>query len=379
MSCSNCFNGCVDIVSDKCVKYTGVDIPILGIQTGDSLSYVEQALITFLTSTLDGTGIKPTLSPTLVVCDVVHKYFVECSDLTIVNIAEALIKAICDLQAQVTIINNNVTNVTEEVAILNNDYAVGCLTGVINSSDTHTILQAVIDTLCALITTLPITYVAQNDLNGLIDTWMDNNLPLNLMKNRMVPYVAVEYYGDLTGKFDGTGAGIVGTVWESIYLCNGRTFNGFVTPDKRGRSPVGRTDMLGGAFDPAVDPAIAPNPTYVLNTKTGSNDVLLTVPDLPTHSHTAIVTDPLHFHYEFGDVNSGDGPVTSLNYPHSSNTWGNNSSYNYEMGGSAIVSTVGKSSLASAGVSVINSNTGNDVKHLNIQPVVSCFYIMYIH
>ena len=58
MSCSNCFNGCVETTSDKCVKYTGIDVPILGIKKGDSLSYVEQALIEFLTSTLDGSGIK---------------------------------------------------------------------------------------------------------------------------------------------------------------------------------------------------------------------------------------------------------------------------------------------------------------------------------
>ena len=58
-NCSNCYNGCTEIVSDRCVKYTGIDVPVLGIQTGDSLSFVEQALITFLTSTLDGTGIYP--------------------------------------------------------------------------------------------------------------------------------------------------------------------------------------------------------------------------------------------------------------------------------------------------------------------------------
>ena len=50
MSCSNCFNGCAEIVSDQCVKYTGVPVAVLGIQTGDSLSYVEQSLIGFLTS-----------------------------------------------------------------------------------------------------------------------------------------------------------------------------------------------------------------------------------------------------------------------------------------------------------------------------------------
>jgi hypothetical protein len=66
-NCSNCFNGCAEIVSDQCVRYTGVDVPLLGIQHGDSLSYVEQALITFLTAALDGTGIKPTIDPDMIV------------------------------------------------------------------------------------------------------------------------------------------------------------------------------------------------------------------------------------------------------------------------------------------------------------------------
>lgn len=45
--CSNCYNGCAEITSDQCIRYTGIDVPVLGIKTGDSLSYVEQALITF--------------------------------------------------------------------------------------------------------------------------------------------------------------------------------------------------------------------------------------------------------------------------------------------------------------------------------------------
>lgn len=32
MSCTNCFNGCTEITSDKCVRYTGTNIPELGIQ-----------------------------------------------------------------------------------------------------------------------------------------------------------------------------------------------------------------------------------------------------------------------------------------------------------------------------------------------------------
>ena len=141
-TCSNCYNGCTEIVSDRCVKYTGIDVPVLGIQTGDSLSFVEQALITFLVSTLDGTGVKIDLAPT-VVCELVNKYLPTCGDLSIVDISKALIEAACDLQVQVTANTN-------AIVTLNADYTIGCLTGVTSSSDTHAIVQAVINKLCAL-------------------------------------------------------------------------------------------------------------------------------------------------------------------------------------------------------------------------------------
>ena len=87
MSCSNCFNGCSEIVSDRCVRYTGVDVPVLGIKTGDSLSYVEQALIEFLTSTLDGSGIKPDIDPNII-CNLVKQYLPTCGDLTVTDLLQ---------------------------------------------------------------------------------------------------------------------------------------------------------------------------------------------------------------------------------------------------------------------------------------------------
>ena len=94
MACSNCYNGCTEIISDQCVKYTGLDVPVLGIKTGDSLSYVEQALIGFLTSTLNGTGIKLEINPQII-CEIVNKNLVACEDLTLPNVISAIIKAVC--------------------------------------------------------------------------------------------------------------------------------------------------------------------------------------------------------------------------------------------------------------------------------------------
>ena len=103
MSCSNCFNGCAEIVSDQCVRYTGIDVPVLGIKTGDSLSYVEQALIEFLTSTLNGEGIKLNINPQII-CEIVSKNLVTCEDLTLPNVISAIIKGmLCVVVEVVTI------------------------------------------------------------------------------------------------------------------------------------------------------------------------------------------------------------------------------------------------------------------------------------
>jgi hypothetical protein len=201
-TCSNCYNGCTEIVSDRCVKYTGIDVPVLGIKTGDSLSFVEQSLITFLTSTLDGTGVIIDLSG-INVCTVVNKYLPTCKDLSIVDVSKALIEAACDLQVQVTANTNAIT-------ALNADYTIGCLTGVTASSDTHNIVQAVINKLCSLdasftslLASLPNTYVSINSspgilgINDYIANYINTQSTTLLAQGRMIPYTAVPYFGPL--------------------------------------------------------------------------------------------------------------------------------------------------------------------------------------
>lgn len=364
MSCSNCYNGCTEIISDQCVKYTGVDVPVLGIQTGDSLSYVEQALIGFLTSTLDGTGIKLAIDPQII-CEIVSKNLVECEDLTLVNVINALIKAVCELDARLTTLEG-------DFAGLEGPYVIDCLSGVTANSGTHAILQATITKLCsvevalnALALNVSTNYVKLADLNSLIAAYLDSVGTTTKYYNRMVPYAVVEYYGTLTGKFDGTGAGIVGTDWEKIYLCNG--LNG--TPDKRGRVPVGATTgMGGGAFNPAVDPAVAGNPSYALLGTAGSNTVTLGPTQIPAHSHsaTAVVTDPGHLHniaYAHGEADQNEPGV-----------------YGDLMDQNGVKSSTTTTETAVTGVTVgvTIGSTGGGLAHPNVQPGLGCYYIMYI-
>jgi microcystin-dependent protein len=356
------------------VRYTGLDVPVLGILSGDSLSVVEASLIEFLTSTLNGIGIKPIVDP-LIICNVVQQYLPDCGEFTLNDYIAALIKAACDLQEQVDA-------VVAELLVLNANYDVDCLTGVTSTSDTHAVLQAVITKLCdldvelaALALDVDTNYVKLADLNSLIAAYIASTSTSGTKYyTRMVPYTVVEYYGLLTGNFDVTGAGL--NDWEKIYLCNG--LNG--TPDKRGRVPVGViVGVGGGAMNPAVDPATPTNPNYALNGTTGANTVTLNTSQLPSHTHVATVTDPGHTHFTLADVVDTTGVLpTNTTSIAKESTFGS-SQEEYAMRSSAITAAIlGLSSSNTTGVSVTNAAAGSGGAHSNIQPVLACYYIMYI-
>lgn len=369
--CSNCYNGCVETVSDQCVRYTGIDVPVLGIKTGDSLSYVEQALITFLVSTLDGEGIKLTIDPKII-CEVVDKYLVECEDLTLPNVIQALIKAICEIE-------DRLADLEVAFAALEGPYVVGCLTGVTSTSKTHAILQAAINKICglevslnALALNVNTNYVKLADLNSLIASYLAS-VGSSKYYTRMVPFTVVEYYGTLTGKFDATGAGLGD--WEKIYLCNGN--NG--TPDKRGRVPVGATSgMGGGPLNPAVDPAIPGNPGYVLLGTNGSNTITLGVTQIPSHTHTATNTVTVTNHTHFTTIDGSQINITAATPLTKKAEYGNNLSY--DLAGAVGIPDLGITSpnKSDVTVSTVNDATGGGLPHANYQPGLGCYYIMYI-
>ena len=380
MACNNCYNGCVSTTSDKCVRYTGLPSEELGIETNDSLFVVEQALIDAVVSFLDGTGIDITIDPDAY-CALVVDYLPTCKPIcsppTAVELFEALVKAACDLQGQVDA-------VVADVATIEANYTVDCLTGVTASSGTHAILQAVITKLCdlgvdlaALALDVDTNYVKLSDLNTLIQAYLDSVVVSTDYYTKMIPYTAVEYYGDLSG-FDGTGAG--SGIWQKVYLCNGQNN----TPDKRGRVAVGVTNGIGGgALDPSVDPAVPGNPTYNINDVYGSNTITLTASQIPAHTHLASTTisDTGHTHFVAGNGSTGScSTANNTTAIASGGSCGTNDAYT--MRPSGVPATVGLSSTNSSlglsvGVTVAN-NTGGDGAHPNIQPVLACYYIMYI-
>ena len=369
MTCTNCFSGCVSTTSDKCVKYTGNDIALLNIHNGDSLEAVEKAISDYLATVFSGLGISPTLSP-VDICTIVGSYLP--ASPTLVDILTAIIKAICQVKGEVTI---------EKVRMdaIEDTYTVGCLT-VDPNAGTHVILEAVITDLCAAIDDITILnnllplYVKIGDINTYIQNYIDTQSTTNKMYTKMVPYVIHPFYPSeaiMTGAFDITGAGM--GIWEKIYLCNGN----HGTPDLRGRSLIGTTDMGGGAFNSVVDPSLG-NPTYVLGTTEGKNSVTLQPLEIPVHTHVATseVTDPGHstiIEFETHDTSSSTQsgqcayPVLNIEgVGHSADC--------------TKLSNVATTSLSETGITVSTTNAVNEggQSHENIHPVTACYYIMYI-
>lgn len=369
MSCSNCFNGCTEIVSDRCVRYTGIDVPVLGIKNGDSLSYVEQSLIEFLTAAIDGSGIVIDV-PQSMLCNLVKKYLPTCGDLTATVLFQTLIQSVCDLQNQVTVSAENIVIINNELTALEGPYNIDCLTGVTSTSGTHAIVQALITKLCTFIVNVGVTYVKIAD----IDTYIANYIataPPSVSKpyTKMIPYVAVPYFGVITGNFDSTGAGI--NDWIKVFICNGAN----LTPDLRGRVAVGVNDGTGGggALNPIVDPnntaAGGLTPTYSQSTPAGSNFVALTnVNQLPPHDHpsstaTSVVTEVPHNH----------AATTIIN------TSGSSTGFRHDAAGTASVdSTQGAKTNLTVATTVNIASQGAGAAHSNVQPGIGCYYIMYI-
>jgi microcystin-dependent protein len=373
-NCSNCYNGCAETVSDQCVRYTGEDIPALGISHGDSLLAVENAITTFLVPVLTGVGVKPVISESII-CNVVKKFLppcTQCTGFTLNEVLTAIIKAACSLQEQID-------DLVTEFGILNANYDVDCLSGVVSSSGTHDILQAAINKICelevnlgALAIDLATNYYTKTQVDTLLSTYTPPGA--NLVKSKMIPYVALPFFSTDLSMFDAGGAGM--NDWVDIYLCNGSSHPG--APDLRGRVLVGvTTNVPGGPMDPAVIPNMGTggfNPSYTIGSVYGSNSIQLGIPEIPSHSHTitntVIINDPGHFHYLDnavkwnGSIDRPAGSYTRQDYLPQTQP--------------EVTGLKGTGPGQNVFVNSIAATEGNNQPHSNIQPVIACNYIIYI-
>lgn len=356
-TCTNCYNGCAEITSDKCVKYTGVDIPDLGISNGDTLLHVEQQIISYLQTTLDGTGIFPEI-PSNVICDLVQSNLPLSGPLTLNDYLTGVIETLCDLENRILSLENQNPNTL---------YDVDCLSPSSNT-DTHEVLQSVIYKVCDLstqladfVTYVDATYVKISDINTYIQNYLNSQPTEQLVSNKMVPYSIVAAAGGtgFLNNFDISGAGIGD--WDRIFLCNGQ--NG--TPDLRGRALIGvTTGMGGGPLDAAVDPAITGNPNYAIGSTHGSNSIVLTQGQIPSHNHTATVSSVLDHTHDFPNNLVGRGTGGGDAFTNQDNIPSNDYTETEAAGGHTHTVTIG--------------NTGGGLGHPNYQPGRGVYYITYL-
>lgn len=368
--CSNCFNGCGDIISDKCVKYTGTNMDLNMIEgqveTGDSLLMVLQTFFDWMSEFNNGDGVIPNLDYGAM-CPYLSDQIPNGNDSTLNVVLQAIADSICDIELRER-------NLEQAMDLLEANYNIACLDIVSPSSGTHDILQAVIDKLCqieldltALTLELHTNYVQISDIDTYIQDFIDNSPTTTLINSKMVPYIAYPYFGPTLGNFDITGAGIGD--WVKVYLCNG-IHN---TPDLRGRVIVGATTMGSNPFSPAVDPGVAGNPTYTLNTAFGANNVALNINQMPSHTHAAsiVINDPGHQHNvairNRDTIDGGSGTDGYIVLFESNET----------IARTAVTGLIG-TGLPGENVFVSNAVTGSNQAHPNVQPVLAGNFIMYI-
>lgn len=147
--------------------------------------------------------------------------------------------------------------------------------------------------------------------------------------------------------------------WGSRFGGDGITTMGL--PNMQEVVPVGKSGM-GGASAPGYLTSVSTALKTVLHTLFGSDTVTLTGPQMPSHFHTAGISDPGHSHGISGGAYGSNSSVSA----------GFVSGGSQGVGGSNTLITVGGSTtgirLSSGnGLDTVNT-TGNDQPHGNVQP-----------
>lgn len=342
--CQDCFSNCADRqTTDRCVQYTGVDIPILGVCNGDSLYEIEVIILEKLQELAIGDGID--LSSVTIGCTFLTN-ILNGQDKTLKNLVQMLITASCSLRAMVQILQNEIGTPLVISA--------PCLTLPANPTRDD-ILTAVVTKLCSLntiVTTIQSDYQLASTLCADVTACIAAGSTQEY--TRMPKNVAMAYMGSLS-VFDSTGKGLSAFGYDKVYICNGN--NG--TQDLRGRALVGaNTNVVGPSLDAAVDPSLAANAGYNIaqTTKKGTYTVTLTTAQIPAHTHG--VTDPGHTHLT-GNIGQFMRPCGSA------------CAANYEPGGGGLTSNSNTTGIT------INSTGGNQ-PHNTLAPSFGVVYVVYL-
>jgi microcystin-dependent protein len=364
-TCNNCFDNCDYNPTDQCVAYTGPNIAILGICTGQQLSFIENVILTQLQNVLSGIGINIT-TLTLNSCSYVAN-LVQGVSPTLANLLQVLFDSQCTLNAAIVNIQNTLGQ--------SYSFNTACLQNLPTNPQPNDILQAALNVLCSMntaLTAIQSDYVKASQLNSLVTTIIQqynaaqassgsSSPSVTQYYQFLPPNVAFPYFGDLSN-FDNNGVGLPSKGFQYIYILGG--ING--APDWRGRTVVGAVNSVpGSTLDPAVDPnnPANPNSNYSIGDVFGENTHLLVPLEIPSHVHG--VNDPGHTHTlcfanVIGAKSGGSTFTPSL---------GNNPNSN----GGCISPQDQPVGAAVTGITL--TPTGGSLAHNNVQPSVAAVWI----
>lgn len=304
-------NNCPEKYSDKCILYTGDPIESLGICTGDTLSEIENIILTKLQQYALGEGI--TLSGITANCDFVTQALAN-KDKNLFNLLQTLFDSDCSLRALITEVQNN----------QNPSYSfdLKCLT--VANPTRDNITQELINQLCNLQSTVnsivtqlenpetddntelitALTNIAGNLLgsnisacptSSIVKTGTGATTQLNLVG--FIPIGGIIEYNGSLGNFDQTGKGLASACLQNFALCNGQ--NG--TKNKLGLVTAMATNIQGGT--PLAQATISGDTdtlTNVGNIKGLPKVTLTSVNQIPDHQHN--VTETPHTHTANGII-----------------------------------------------------------------------------
>lgn len=156
----------------------------------------------------------------------------------------------------------------------------------------------------------------------------------------------------------------IGSTWGS-----GDGSTTFNLPDLRGRVIAG-TDDMGGVSANRLTTIINGD---IFAATGGTETVTLDATTIPSHTHTANVTDPGHFHYAVANVGVSD---TTMGLPYLGQNSNVGTNFSYALGSTNTVANSGQTSSQTTGISVSNVATGGGLAHSNMQPTAIMHYII---
>ena len=287
---------CLNPVSDKCVLYTGPDIPILGICTGDRLSEIEEVILNKLLGYSSGEGIE--ISTLTANCDFVINALAG-KDKDLSSLIQVLFDQNCTLYQLIKDLENRKENpypfnfrclitpptpsrdqviqsLINKVCELNN--AVDRLLNPEEDGGDEDDGQSLKDTIEDITGNFIRSNIKACSNNMEITGW-GKNTQMTLI-NQCPPGTVLFGNYDLTS-FDPTGKGLRNRGFCGWALANGN--NG--TWDMRGLGASGATNIAGPPILPSVTIAGDSSTQTSVGSIVGLPKVLLTINHIPEHEH----------------------------------------------------------------------------------------------